>query len=509
MRAIGDFWAKAGGGNIQRSIIIFGYPISEPFDEQNAPAPAGDGQTHRVQYFERYRLEYHPENADPFKVQLGLLGVTQADKDGLDPALRAPEPSGKPPADCIGQGPCAGQPLARSYADVHVGDRGQGYGFNVDGSGLDAGGKDAMFGKVYGAGFGWVRQQVRWSSYEPAKGQFGNDYVANVDAFVNAATSAGVNVMLSPVSSPSWTGAANGGLPPNPQDFADFIGFMANRYKGKIAAYEVWNEQNYAVETGGAVNLDDPAAPYLPVLKAGYQTLKAVDPKITVVFGGMTPTSTVNAGVAIDEVQYLQKMYRQHPEVKNYYDVLGAHPGSNCNPPDNSYPDNPATNPCGTDPDGTRSYTTNNAFYFKRILEMRAVMEQNGESGKKMWLTETGWDSSANPPDAYKYARYVSDQQQGQYLARAFDLGKSYPWMGVMFVWNLNFQVTTSPSDEKYGWGVVNRRLVAPRVLLCARRDGQVAALVLRRRPVQPTKRGPSPSFVLPRAAPIIRRPCV
>jgi hypothetical protein len=390
-------------------------------------------------------------------VQLGLLGVTQADKDNLDPALRTPEPPNQPPTDCIGQGPCTGQPLARSYANVHVGDQGQGYGFNVDGAGLDASGKDIMFGKVYGAGFGWVRQQVRWSSYEPTKGQFGNDYVANLDAFVNAATSAGVNVMLSPVSAPSWTGAANGGLPPNPQDFADFIGFMANRYKGKIAAYEIWNEENYAVETGGSVNLNDPAAPYLPVLKAGYQTLKAVDPKITVVFGGMTPTSTVNAGVAIDEVQYLQKMYQQHPEVKNYYDVLGAHPGSNCNPPDNSYPNNPATNPCGTDPDGTRSYTTNNAFYFKRILDVRAAMEQNGEGGKKMWLTETGWDSSANPPDAYKYARYVSDQQQGQYLVRAFDLGKSYPWMGVMFVWNLNFQVTTSgPSDEKYGWGILN-----------------------------------------------------
>ncbi len=455
--AIRSFWESAGGGNLQRSIIIFGYPISEPFDEQNAPAPAGDGQTHRVQYFERYRLEYHPENADPFKVQLGLLGVTQADKDNLDPALRAPEPAGQPPTDCIGQGPCTGQPLTRSYANIHVGDQGQGYGFNVDGAGLDSNGKDIMFGKVYGAGFGWVRQQIRWSSYEPSKGQFGNDYVKNVDDFVNAATSAGVNVMLSPVSSPSWTGAANGGLPPNPQDFADFIGFLANHYKGKIAAYEIWNEENYAVETGGAVNLNDPAAPYLPVLKAGYQTLKAVDPKITVVFGGMTPTSTVDAGVAIDEVQYLQKMYQQHPEVKNYYDVLGAHPGSNCNPPENSYPDNPATNPCGTDPNGGRSYTTNNAFYFKRILDVRSVMEQNGEGGKKMWLTETGWDSSANPPDAYKYARYVSDQQQAQYLSRAFDLGKSYPWMGVMFVWNLNFQVTTSgPSDEKYGWGVLN-----------------------------------------------------
>jgi hypothetical protein len=44
-------------------------------------------------------------------------------------------------------------------------------------------------------------------------------------------------------------------------------------------------------------------------------------------------------------------------------------------------------------------------------------------------------------------------------LLRAFALGKSYPWMGVMFVWNLNFQVTlqSDTGNEKWGWGVVRQ----------------------------------------------------
>jgi len=460
--AIRAFWEKAGKGDLQRSVQIFGYPISEPFDEQNPPVPAGDGQTHRVQYFERYRLEYHPENADPFKVLLGLLGVSQADQDNLDPALRAPEPAGQTQPDCIGQGPCGlggGQPLARSYASFHVGDSGGGYGFNVDAIGLDAGSKDMMFGRVSDAQFGWIRQQVRWSSYEPAKGQFGNNYVAQLDILINAAAAKGVNVMLSPVSSPDWAGSG-GGLPNNPQDFADFIGFMANRYKGKVAAYEVWNEQNYAKETGGQVNV----GAYIPILKAGYQALKASDPNITVVFGGQTPTGvTGHPEIALDDVQYLQQIYAiNNGEVKKYYDVLGAHPGSNCNPPDNSYPDNPPTNACGTDPDGGRSFTKDNSFYFKRILQLRAVMEQNGEAGKKMWLTEFGWDSSSVLVPNYQYAQYVSEDQQAQYLTQAFALGKSYPWMGVMFVWNLDFPFTITAAkgaaavnDEKYGWGVL------------------------------------------------------
>jgi hypothetical protein len=53
-------------------------------------------------------------------------------------------------------------------------------------------------------------------------------------------------------------------------------------------------------------------------------------------------------------------------------------------------------------------------------------MEQNGEAGKKMWLTEFGWDSSSVLVPNYQYAQYVSEDQQAQYLTQAFALGKSY-----------------------------------------------------------------------------------
>ncbi len=461
--ALRTYWEKAGNGNVQKSVLIFGYPISEPFDEMNPAPPAGDGQMHRVQYFERYRLEYHPENkGTQYEVLIGLLGVSQADKDGVDQSLRVAEAVNQAQPNCV-EGNCGGavtgQPLPRSYAALHIGDGGDGYGFNVDGIGLDAPSKDVMFGKMSEAKFGWMRQQIRWKAAEPSKGAFGNNYVAQLDALVNAASAKGVNIMLSPVDSPAWTGSSQtngvGGLPPNAQDFADFIKFLADHYRGKVAAYEVWNEQNLALETGGQVNV----GAYLPILKAGYQAAKASDPNITVVFGGMTPTGvTGHPEIALDETQYLQQFYALNGgEGKKYYDVLGAHPGSNCNPPDNSYPDNPATTACGNDPDGGRSFTKDNSFYFKRILQMRSIMEQNGESSKKMWLTEFGWDSTDNPAAGYGYAKYISEDMQAQYLKRAFELGKSYPWMGVMLVWNLNFQQTLGgdTGNEKWGWGVL------------------------------------------------------
>ncbi len=60
------YWQRNGG------IPVFGYPLSEPFTERSPT----DGKEYLVQYFERNRLEYHPENkGTPFEVLLGLLGV--------------------------------------------------------------------------------------------------------------------------------------------------------------------------------------------------------------------------------------------------------------------------------------------------------------------------------------------------------------------------------------------------------------------------------------------------
>ena len=67
-QAIAAFWARSGG------VQQFGYPLSQPFMEVSKD----DGKTYLVQYFERQRLEYHPENKGTrFEVLLGRLGAEQ------------------------------------------------------------------------------------------------------------------------------------------------------------------------------------------------------------------------------------------------------------------------------------------------------------------------------------------------------------------------------------------------------------------------------------------------
>jgi hypothetical protein len=67
-----DFWSGNGG------LPIFGYPLA-PTDLMTSP---DDGKVYATQIFERNRLEYHPENPAPYRVQLGRLGVEVLQKQG-------------------------------------------------------------------------------------------------------------------------------------------------------------------------------------------------------------------------------------------------------------------------------------------------------------------------------------------------------------------------------------------------------------------------------------------
>jgi peptide/nickel transport system substrate-binding protein len=62
-----EYWNTYGG------LQQFGFPLSEQFEEVSPT----DGKSYTVQYFERNRLELHPEQQAPYEVELGLLGVQQ------------------------------------------------------------------------------------------------------------------------------------------------------------------------------------------------------------------------------------------------------------------------------------------------------------------------------------------------------------------------------------------------------------------------------------------------
>lgn len=286
------------------------------------------------------------------------------------------------------------------------------------------------------ADFDWVRQQVVWKDTEGPAGHFSWD---ELDPIVEVVNKYNRKLLISIVQSPSfYTDDGSNGLPADPASLGNFVETLAKRYGNQIAAYEIWNEQNLAHEMGGHIELSD-AGHYVEILAECYKRIKAITPEAYVVVGAPSSSGVTNPSIAIADQDYYRAMYSyKDGMIKNYFDVQAAHPGGSANPPETMWPDNPSN------ADGWNDHET---FYFRHIENVRKIMEEYGLGDRQIWITEFGWATQNNTP-GYEFGNQVSMEQQAEYITGAMELAyENYPWMGVMFLWNMNFAVLWGQTD--------------------------------------------------------------
>jgi len=92
-------------------------------------------------------------------------------------------------------------------------------------------------------GIVWVKQQIEWALYEPVQGAIN---WTPIDEMVDALAAQNFSIMLNVTSAPGWARDSDQekGPPTDYQTYANFVGALAERYQDRVAAYEIWNEQN-------------------------------------------------------------------------------------------------------------------------------------------------------------------------------------------------------------------------------------------------------------------------
>jgi hypothetical protein len=321
---------------------------------------------------------------------------------------------------------------------------GWGYGYQVQLWHYEPAARANVIGDVTQAGFNWMTEQIYWDAVETDVGVY--DWT-ELDNIVGEGNQAGLNIMLSFAHAPEfYRTPASGLMPGDPSIFGQFMQAVAERYAGRVQAYEIWNEQNLDREAGPG-NVDPTT--YLPLLEAGYSAIKAADPNALVLLGAPSPTGVNLPGVSIDDVSYLQQLYAINGgEVTGFFDILSAHPSGFSNPPDCT----PATPECSL----SGGWNTDDSFFaFTRVSQYRDVMVQNGDGAKQIWFTEFGYCSNPTPPPGYEYCKYVTEEQQAAFLVQAFKMARETPYVGAMFQFNMNFQMSVPQSDEKWGFSIV------------------------------------------------------
>ncbi len=287
------------------------------------------------------------------------------------------------------------------------------------------------------AGFKWIRQEFPWQDIEiHAKGDFEDrrhePYQSawhKYDQIVDLAQKYDLKIMARLSTPPSWSRALTDTVgtfapPDNISDYGDFVAAVAARYKGRIPAYQIWNEANIYPEWGVyPIN----AAEYTALLKEGYTRVKAADPDAIVVMGALAATIELDRERRYDangqptspgglsDVLFLQQMY--DAGAAPYFDVL-------------------AMQGYGLWSGPTDRRMQPRVLNFSRPLYVRDVMVRNGDAHKAVWLSELSWN--AVPPESGIPPVYgqVSPEQQGRYAALAYQrMEQEWPWLGVGFYW--------------------------------------------------------------------------
>ncbi|HUW60470.1 MAG TPA: hypothetical protein VMZ06_05645 [Candidatus Bathyarchaeia archaeon] len=168
------------------------------------------------------------------------------------------------------------------------------------------------------AGVNWIRDRLRWREIQPEQDTFAKDTV--YDAMAVAQSDCGLKVLQVFHGTPQWATApwavrgaaespeATGRFPGDLRHVYTFCKAMSARFKGRVLAWEPWNEAN--AHNFGGHTIDEMCA----FQKAAYLGFKAGVPDVTV---GWNPMGGINTPVLANGVL--------ENETWPYYDTYNIH----------------------------------------------------------------------------------------------------------------------------------------------------------------------------------------
>lgn len=221
--------------------------------------------------------------------------------------------------------------------------------------------------------------------------------------------------------------------PEDRDDWRDYCFAVADRYKGRIVAYQIWNEPNLSREWGN--QRPDPAA-YVKLLSECSDEIRKADPAAVLISAGLAPTGT-NDEIATPDDIYLDQMYRNN--FQQYIDAVGVH-ATGYAPPEYG--------PDDAERDGSGRW-----FTFRRIEDLRKIMIAYGDEARQMAIMEFGYTTDPHNPDYAWFA--VTEEEQADMLLRAYEYALEHwrPWVGLM---TLIYMPSPGwvPENEEYWWAI-------------------------------------------------------
>ena len=296
--------------------------------------------------------------------------------------------------------------------------------------------------------FSHVKQTFPWRDLEPLPGTWDWE---QADRIVGEASRRNLRVIARLGKVPAWASSlgservsaesAHDAPPAVLADWSNYCFSLSQRFRGKIAAYQIWNEPNLSREWGN--NPPDPAG-YVELLAACSQAIRRADPDAILISAGLSPTGTNGVTATPDDV-FLDHMYRN--DFQQFVDVVGVHaPGY-------------AAPEIGPDNEEAKQRW----FTFRRVEDLRKIMLRYNDEERQMAIMEFGYTTDTRNP---VYAWFgVTEAQQADYLFRAYEyaIANWRPWIGLMTLIYLP-DPTWQHEHEEFWWSIIEPDTGEPRM---------------------------------------------
>jgi hypothetical protein len=240
--------------------------------------------------------------------------------------------------------------------------------------------------RVRAAQLGWIRLSVRWSAVNPSPGVW---QFADLDREVAAARARGIELLALLSHSPEWAGGGpHGTVPPTDlEPWHEFVQRLARRYRGRIAAYEIWNEPDVS-DLGQGIGWDrdlDSEPRYAELLHASATAIRTEAPGTLIVAPALSSASAERTAKLWRQIE--STVYPDGAAVDDV-DVVSVHQNV-------------------LDADATGEWLVR--LLSRKLYPLSA--EAPTLAAKPIWITEFGWQSER-----------VGEGRQRQYLEQALTL---------------------------------------------------------------------------------------
>lgn len=284
----------------------------------------------------------------------------------------------------------------------------------------------------------WVRQFAYWDGIEQQPGDFAwsdwDQIVETVKDFPE------LELVVVFMNTPKWARSeppgvevTNSAPPRSTQLFANFVSKFAERYGEIVDYYQIWDEPNLDDAWG---MLHPKPAEYMALLSEAYTAIHNVDGKASILSAGLAPT-TEESGQNISDLRYLDALYDYG--LKDYSDIVsGKGYGFSL-----------------SSLDRTVDEATLN---FSRIISLREIMVEHGDTNKSLWMSNWGWNSLPNnwsgEPSIWGS---VTSQEQIQYTLEGLDRAhREWPWIGGMILHQ--WQPDAEPNNPQWGFSLLDQQ---------------------------------------------------